>query len=112
MNEDPENIRAFMAIICSLSSSYELFSIQQSGNIWIIEEPGGQELEIVAYKVARIFPPEQADCFAEIEPYHTRNIELALTIIDRYEKLLGLTGHICEQSIGELFRPSSSSPTT
>lgn len=104
-NEHPENIRAFMAVICALSDSRELFSIQQSGNIWMIEGDSGQMFEIVAYKVARIFPPKKSDCFAEIEPYNVIDPEKALQLIHNCEEQLGLSGHICEQSIGELFRP-------
>lgn len=109
-SENPENIRAFMAVICSISDSYELFSIQQSGNIWIIEGEEGQTFEIVAYKVARIFPPEKLECFAEIEPYHVKDPHQALKLIHECEGLLGLSNNVCEQSIGEIFRPGKLSP--
>jgi CYTH domain-containing protein len=109
--EEPDRVRAFMAVICSLVQKTILFTIQQSGNIWTIKEPDGDLVEFVVYKVDRISPPNKIEAFAEIEPLdsskasdHARTIDIVNTI-DKYEKELNLGSLVCEQSIAEIFRP-------
>ena len=103
-HEEPEKIRAFMAVICGLADHYQVFAIQQSGNIWITKTPEGTLVEVVAYKVARVTPPEKLEVFVEIEPLNSKNIPGVIETIERYEKALQLENSICEESIAELFR--------
>jgi len=101
--EEPEKVRAFMAIVCGLADKFQVFAIQQSGNIWIIKDEI-MLVEIVAYKVARIKPPGKIEAYVEIEPLNSKDIPGVIRIIEKYEKALGLTGSICEGSVAELFR--------
>lgn len=110
-HEEPDAVRAFMAVICSLVQRTTLFTIQQSGNIWTIKETDGDLVEFVVYKVDRISPPNKIEAFAEIEPLgsskasdHARTIDIVGTI-EKYEKQLNLDSLVCEQSIAEIFRP-------
>jgi hypothetical protein len=103
--EEPEKIRAFMAVICALGDSYQLFAVQQSGNIWIIKEPNGNLIEVVAYRVKEISSSSKTDCFVEIEPLNSKNIEQVVATIEKYEKALQLTDLVCEESIADIFRP-------
>lgn len=103
-HEEPEKVRAFMAAICALGDSYQLFTIQQSGNIWIIEEPDGSLIEIVAYKVAKAPFSQKVEGFVEIEPLNSKNVAQVVAKIEKYEKALGLSDLICEESIADIFR--------
>lgn len=103
--EEPEKIRAFMAVICSLGDSHQLFTIQQSGNIWILEEPDGNLIEVVAYKVDKVPVAQQVEGFVEIEPLNSKNAEQVVATIDKFEKALELTSLICKESIADIFRP-------
>lgn len=102
--EEPEKVRAFMAVICGLAASYQIFVVQQSGNIWITKDPEGKLVEVVAYKVSRIAPPGKIEAFVEIEPLNSKNIPGVIATIEKYEKALQLSDFICEESIAELFR--------
>lgn len=102
--EEPEKVRAFMAVICGLADSYQIFGITQSGNIWITKSPEGSLVEVVVYKVSRITPPEKLEAFVEIEPLNSKNIPGIIETIEKYEKALQLSDSICEESIAELFR--------
>jgi len=109
--EEPDKVRAFIAVISSLVPKTTLFTIQQSGNIWNIKEPDGDLVEFVVYKVDRITAPSKIEAFAEIEPLgsnkasdYTRTVDIIHTI-ETYEKKLGLSSLVCEQSIAEIFRP-------
>ncbi len=104
-NEDPERVRTFMAVICSLGDSYNLFSIQQSGNIWILKEEDGNMIEVVVYRVDQIPESRQVEGFVEIEPLNSKKIEVVVGTIEKYEKLLELENSICEESIADIFRP-------
>jgi hypothetical protein len=104
-NEDPEKVRSFMSVICSLGDSYNLFSIQQSGNIWIVKEKDGNMIEVVVYRVDQIPEARQVEGFVEIEPLNSKKIEIAVATIEKYEKFLELTDFICEESIADIFRP-------
>ena len=103
--EEPERIRAFMAVICSLADSYQLFSIQQSGNIWILEEADGNLIEVVVYRVDRVPEAQQVEGFVEIEPLNSKNAEMVVATIDKYEKALELSDLVCAESIADIFRP-------
>lgn len=103
--EEPEKVRAFMAVICSLADSYQLFAIQQSGNIWNLKEPDGNLIEVVVYRVDRIPESQQVEGFVEIEPLNSKTAEQVVATIDKYEKALGLTDLICKESIADIFRP-------
>lgn len=103
--EEPEKVGAFMAVICSLGDAYQLFSIQQSGNIWILKEPDGNLIEVVVYRVDRVPSSQQVEGFVEIEPLNFKNAEQVVATIEKYEKTLGLTNLICEESIADIFRP-------
>lgn len=102
--EEPEKVRAFMAVICGLADSYQIFAVQQSGNIWITKDAAGNLVEVVAYKTARITPPEKIEVFVEIEPLNSKNIPGVIETIEKYEKALQLGDFACEESIAELFR--------
>lgn len=102
--EEPEKVRAFMAVICGLASAYHIFAVQQSGNIWITKDSAGTLVEVVVYKTARITPPEKIEAFVEIEPLNSKNIPGVVETIEKYEKALQLGDFICEKSIAELFR--------
>lgn len=104
--EEPENVRAFMAVICGLADGFQLFSIQQSGNIWVVNDEKGIMVEIVVYKVASITQPEKIYAFAEIEPLNSENIPGVLVTITRYQNGLKLGKFICKESIAQLFRPA------
>lgn len=103
--EEPERVRAFMAVICSLADKYQLFSIQQSGNIWNLKETDGNLIEVVVYRVDRVPDPQQVEAFVEIEPLNSKNAEMVVATIDKYEKILGLGTLTCKESIAEIFRP-------
>lgn len=93
--EDPKKIRAFMSVVCRLGDSYEIFSVQQSGNIWIIKEPDENLIEVVVYKTDRIFPSHKVEGFVEIEPLTFKNIEQAVARVGKYEEVLNLGGFVC-----------------
>lgn len=103
--EAPECIRAFMAVIAQLGDTYTLFSVQQSGNIWIVEDPEMGEVEIVVYKTDRVLPSKKVEGFVEIEPRNSSRVEVAVTAIEKYEKALGLAELVCKESVAEIFRP-------
>lgn len=103
--EDPEKVRAFMAVICALGDSYQIFAIQQSGNIWIIKEPNGNLIEFVVYKVDKIPLSQQIEAFAEIEPLNYEDVEQVVATIEKYEEALGLASFVCKESVSEIFRP-------
>lgn len=102
--ESPERVRAFLGVIGRLGDSCELFSIQQSGNIWILDDAAGGEVEVVVYKVDRITPPNRVQGFVEIEPLNSKSVETVIATIGKYEAALGLTGLQCPESIADLFR--------
>ncbi|MDD2697011.1 MAG: hypothetical protein PHE52_02545 [Candidatus Pacebacteria bacterium] len=104
-NVSPEIIRAFMSVICSLGDSSQLFSIQQSGNIWILEEPDANLIEVVVYRVDRVPEAQQVEGFVEIEPLNSKTAEQVVATIDKYEKSLELTDLVCAESIADIFRP-------
>ncbi len=103
--EEPERVRAFMAIICSLGDSCQLFAIQQSGNIWNLEEADGNLIEVVVYRVDRVPQAQQVEGFVEIEPLNSKTAEQVVATIDKYEKALGLSNLVCQESIADIFRP-------
>lgn len=103
--EEPERVRVFMAVICSLADSCKLFSIQQSGNIWNLREPDGNLIEVVVYRVDRVPKEQQVEGFVEIEPLNSKSAEEVVATINRYEKILDLTHHVCKESIADIFRP-------
>ncbi|QQG46584.1 MAG: hypothetical protein HYY55_01925 [Candidatus Niyogibacteria bacterium] len=102
--EDPEKIGAFLAVIAALADSCKIFTVQQSGNIWITKSPAGNLVEVVVYRTARISPPERLEVFVEVEPLNSDKIDRAVATIDEYEKELQLGGLLCEKSIAEIFR--------
>ena len=105
--EEPEKVRAFLGVICALSDSYNLFTIQQSGNIWTFRDPRGELLELVVYKVADVLNPAKIKAFVEIEALNIENFQQAMELINKYEKLLGVGESVCEKSIAELFGPQN-----
>jgi len=102
--EEPDKVRAFMAVVCGLADSYQIFAVQQSGNIWITKDSEGNLVEVVVYKTARITPPEKLEAFVEIEPLNSENIPGVIKTIKKYEKALQLSDLTCKESIAELFR--------
>lgn len=101
--EEPEKIRAFMAIICGLGDSYQLFTTRQNGNIWLLKECDENLIEVVVYKISRASSLQQIEAFVEIESLCSKNIEQAMEMIEKYEKGLGLNPFICKESIAEIF---------
>lgn len=102
--EEPEKVRAFLAVIAKLADTCQIFTVQQSGNIWITKDSEGNLVEVVVYKTARITPPERLEAFVEIEPLNSEKVDQVVRLIARYEKALQLGDFICEESIAELFR--------
>jgi hypothetical protein len=103
-HESPERIRALMGVIARLSDSCELFSVQQSGNIWILDDADVGEVEVVIYKTDRIAPSKKIEGFVEIEPLNSKSVETVIKAIEKYETALGLAGFECKESIADLFR--------
>lgn len=102
--ESLERVRAFMGVIARLGDSCELFSVQQSGNIWILDDHDAGEVEVVVYKTDRIAPSQKIEGFVEIEPLNSKSVETVIKAIEKYEVALGLTGLECKESIADLFR--------
>jgi len=105
--ESPERVRAFMGVIVRLGDSCELFSVQQSGNIWILDDPDAGEVEVVVYKSDRVAPSKKVEGFVEIEPLNSKTVAAVIKTIEKYETALGLSGLECKESIADLFRTES-----
>lgn len=108
---DPQNVRAFISFIAVLAGDPVSFSIQQSGEIWVILDPkSNQKVEIVVYRVKR-FAPRFPDgktlegAFIEIEPLGFSRAGEAITVIKQYEKELELGSSVCDHSVAEMFKP-------
>lgn len=106
---DPSKVRAFMSVIAALAVKPPImFVAQQSGNIWVVNDPiSHKEVEIVAYRVRRFAPSLIEGVFAEIEPLEAHSVEDAFNVIDEYEQALELGPFVCTNSIAELFRPGN-----
>lgn len=100
--QQAEKVKAFLAVLCELGDSYKFFTVESDGNIWIIEEPNGALLEVVAYR-AWSRSSKKIDGFVEIEPLNVKSTESAIATIERYEKALELNGLVCPESIAEIF---------
>jgi len=106
---DPDIVQGFMKVVETLARVKPIrFTIQQSGNIWTLQEPDrDRAIEIVAYKVHRFEPSEIDGAFAEIEAVHFPTAEAAIDRIAHYERAFKLRSYECKQSIAELFRPGN-----
>lgn len=102
--EPPERIRAFMGVLTRLGDSCELFSVQQSGNIWILDDADVGEVEVIVYKTDRIAPSKKIEGFVEIEPLNSKNVEAVIAAIEKYAGALDLCGLECGESIADIFR--------
>ncbi len=101
----PDNVRALMAVVGTLSKSCHHFCIHQSGNIWNFRTQSAL-VEVVVYKVGPL-EKHSTHVFVEIEPRKYNDAEHALKVISWFEKRLGLEQYRCRESIAEIFGPKS-----
>ncbi|HMP67353.1 MAG TPA: hypothetical protein PKA60_01215 [Candidatus Paceibacterota bacterium] len=110
-NTDPSKVRTFMSVLAAmLTTTPIVFAVQQSGNIWIIEDKiSNGKVEVVVYRTKRFAPTPYEGVFVEIEPLEFEDVESAINVIKHYESALNLGAMVCEQSIAEMFRPGAES---
>lgn len=103
-NTRPESVQQFIsALVGPLDPKALVFPLKCIGNIWVIKDKSGDEVEFVIYTYEILGRSETAHVFLEIEALENDNVETALRQIKRFERMLGIEKLRCNKSVADIF---------